>query len=439
MSEDVSLYEFDPAFQLKIASLFARDTTFALRTKDMILPEYFTETAVGNLVRIIKEHVEVYKNVPDAGILPTLLRDAKAKGRIRPDAMDAIVEVVKKVIRADLSNPNYVSDKVAAFAKHQAIEQAMMTGIPLLEKGEFDKIGELFKKAMSVGILSNGDDYDYWEEIKNRTQKRHDILAGKIVRNGITTGYPGLDIYLYHHGWGRKELSCMMGAAKAGKSMSLGDFTKNASLAGYNCLYDSLEVSKDIIAERVDAALSNTLMRDLHKSPDDVEAEIVKLNAGAGQFKMRDHPTGMLKPSQLARLIEDYRSDGIVLDLVTVDYADIMAAEYRSDNIIDNLRSIYIDLRAIAHEFNCAVLTATQTNRDGAKAASAKATDVGDDWNKARTVDILIGINATDAEKAAGEARLSWLLSRNTEDGFQIAIKQSREKMQFISKILGRV
>jgi replicative DNA helicase len=84
------------------------------------------------------------------------------------------------------------------------------------------------------------------------------------------------------------------------------------------------------------------------------------------------------------------------------------------------------------------VLTATQTNRDGAKAATAKATDVGDDWNKARTVDIMIGINATDAEKAAGEARLTWLLSRNTEDGFSLRIKQDRQKMQFLTKIIGK-
>lgn len=154
---------------------------------------------------------------------------------------------------------------------------------------------------------------------------------------------------------------------------------------------------------------------------------------------MRDFASGTLKVSQLHRIIEDYRNDGILFDLIIVDYADIMAGEYKAENLRDNLREIYIDLRALAHEFDCAVLTATQTNRDGAKAITAKATDVGDDFNKIRTADVVIGINVTDAEKQAGEARLYWAVSRNTEDGFTLRIKQDRSRMKFIKQVLGRV
>lgn len=433
-------FDFDPSFQSKIASLVMRDTTFAMKTKDLLKPEYFTEDAHGALVRIVQEHLKVYRSVPDLKILPTILKDEIAKKRIRPDMVDGVKQAVKDAITADLSNPDFVTDKVASFAKHQAIEQAMMSAIPLLEKGEFDKIGLLMKEASAVGVVSDGGDYDYFDELKNRTAVRHDLKAGKIIRNGITTGYAAMDGLLYHYGWGRKELSCLMGPAKSGKSMGLGDFARNASLAGYNVLYDSLEVSKEIISERLDAANADTLMRELHKDPDAVERAIQKLQTtSTGAFKLRDHASGTLKPSVLHRLIENYRNDGIILDLVVVDYADIMASEYRSDSLQENLRTIYVDLRAIAHEFNIAMLTATQTNRDGAKAVTSKATDVGDDWNKARTVDILIGINATDAEKAAGEARLSWLLSRNTEDGFSIRIRQDRQKMQFLTKVLGKV
>lgn len=438
MTDEVAQFDFDASFQTKVAALFMRDTTFAMNTKDLIKPEYFTEDAAGALIRVVQDHVKTYRAVPDIKILPTILKDEIAKKRIRPDMVEPIKKLVKDVLVADLSNPAFVTDKVTDFAKTQAIIQAMERSIPLLEKQEWGKIAQIFKEANAVGTANDGGDYDYFEEIRNRTQQRHDLKAGKVVRNGITTGYPVMDAYLYHYGWGRKELSCMMGAAKAGKSMSLGDFGKNAAMAGYNVFYDSLEVAKDIIANRIDAALSDTLMRDLHKDPDAVEKAIRAIQAKSGQFKLRDHPSGTLKPSQLHRLLENYRADGIIFDLVIVDYADIMASEYRSDSLQENLRTIYIDLRAIAHEANCAVLTATQTNRDGAKAATAKATDVGDDWNKARTVDIMIGINATDAEKQVGEARLSWLLSRNTEDGFSLRIKQDREKMQFLTKIIGR-
>lgn len=429
-------YDFDDDMQRKIASLFMRDTTFAMQTKDLIKPDYFTDVSIGALVRIVQNHVAVYRAVPDMKILPTIIKDEIASKRIRPDMVEGVKSMIKEALVADLSNPKFISDRVADFAKHQAIEQAIMRSVDLLEKGKFTEIAKIMKEATEVGLANDGDDYDYFDEVVNRTAKRHDILAGRVIREGITTGYSAMDALLYHYGWGRRELSCMLGAAKAGKSMSLGDFAKNATMAGYNAFYGSLEVHKEIIADRLDAALSNTLMRDLHKDPDAVKAAVDKLKAKSGKFKIRDFASGTLKPSALHRVLERYRTDGLIFDLVVVDYADIMAAEYRSDNLIENLRTIYIDLRALAHEMNVAMLTATQTNRDGAKAHTAKATDVGDDWNKARTVDIMIGINATDAEKHAGEARLTWLLSRNTKDGFSLRIKQDRERMQFLTKIL---
>lgn len=439
MTEEAAQFEFDQSFQTKVAALVMRDTNFAMNTKDLIKPEYFTEDAAGTLVRLVQEHIKTYRAVPDMKILPTILKDEIAAKRIRPDMVDPVKQMVRSVLKTDLSNPQFVQDKVVDFAKTQAVIDVMEKCVNgLIDKRDWGKIGQLMKDAVSVGANTDGGDYDYFGEIENRTKQRHDLKAGRVVRSGITTGYPALDAYLYHMGWGRKELSCIMGAAKAGKSMSLGDFGKNAALAGYNVFYDSLEVSTEIISARVDAALSDTMMKDLHKDPDAVEAAIKAMAAKSGKFKMREHASGTLKPSQLYRLIENYRADGIMFDLVIVDYADIMASEYRSDSLIENLRTIYVDLRALAFELNCAVLTATQTNRDGAKASTAKATDIGDDWNKARTVDILIGINATDAEKAANEARLTWLLARNGESNFSIRIKQDRQKMQFLTKVIGK-
>ncbi|MDE4297070.1 DnaB-like helicase C-terminal domain-containing protein [Phaeobacter gallaeciensis] len=437
-TEEAATYDFDEAFQERIATMMVRDTTFALRANDLIQPEYFTTEATQNIMRVVQEHLKVYRTAPDISLMPMLIKDAVNAKRIRKDTVPEIRDLLKRIMHGTTANPGFVMDRVSDFAKHQAMEHAILDSVGLLEKGEFAKIAERMKSALAVGDVNDGEDYDYFKEIESRTKQREDIAAGKVVKTGITSGYSAIDAHLYHAGWGRKELSCVMGPAKSGKSLSLGDFCKNASLAGYNVLYVSLEVAKEIISNRIDAALSSTMMNELHKHPDDVKTAIQKAEAGAGIFKLQDRPSGTMKPSHLQRMIEKYRAEGIIFDLIAVDYADIMASEYRSDDLRENLRTIYIDLRALAHEYNVAMLTATQTNRDGAKSVTAKATDVGDDWNKARTVDILIGINATDAEKRAGEARLYWALSRNTEDGFTLRIKQNRQKMQFIEKVLGK-
>lgn len=440
IEEEATKFEFDLEFQRKIAALFLRDTTFALQVKDMLQPDFMVNEIDGIIIAIVQKHIKTYRTCPDKSLLRTLVEDARDAKMFRKDRVADVALAIKECYDLDLSNPAYVADKVAEFARHRAIENAMLQAVTVLDgssSSRFDKIGELMKQALSVGVITGGDDYDYFKEIEARTKVREDKVAGKMVPTGITTGYPLLDKHLYHMGWGRKELSCMMGPAKSGKSMSLGDFAKNASMVGHNVLYVSLEVAKEIIAERMDASFSNTLMSDLHTNAKDVERAVRASHVGAGHLKLRDFPSGSFKPSQLRRLLDGYRDEGINFDLVIVDYADIMQAEYPTDRLQDNLRSIYIDLRAIASEYNVAMLTATQTNRDGAKASTAKATDVGDDFNKVRTVDILIGINATDAEIAAKEARLYFAASRNTASGFSIKIKQDRERMRFITSVLG--
>lgn len=430
-------FDFDESFQSKIAGIFSRDTTFAKRVSDLLEPSYFTNAGTAEFVRICQDHLRQFGNVPDGIVFVHLLKDLVANKKIRQDLIQGVKDAFVNSRKADITNQDFVAKEVETFAKHQAIQNAMMESIPLLEKGNFDKIREIMQQATQVGLADDFERYNYFEQVATRTAKREQIATGAVVARGITTGYPKLDVHLYHQGWGRKELSCVMGPAKSGKSLSLGDFAKNASLAGYNVLYVSLEVAKEIISERIDASLTDTLMSDLVSDRVKIESIVQSMQAKAGVFEVIDFPSGTLKVAALDRVLEKYRAIGIVFDLVVVDYADIMAPEKRTDKLQDGMREIYIDLRALSHKWNAAFLTATQTNRDGAKAVTAKATDVGDDWNKVRTVDILIGLNATDAEKAAGEMRLFWAASRNTADGFSIRIKQDRSRMKFLTDIVG--
>lgn len=435
--EQEATFDFDEEFQDKIAGIFARDTSFAKRVIDLLEPEYFTNQGTADFVKIIQGHLRKFGNVPDRSTFVKILKDLADTKRLRDDALQGVKDAFVKSLKADISNAEYVAQEVATFAKHQAIQNAMMHSIPLLEKGEFDKIREAMLKATQIGLGDEWEDYDYFEQVTTRTAAREDQANGVVSTQGITSGYDKIDCHLYHRGWGRKELSCMMGPAKSGKSLALGDFAKNASLAGYNVLYVSLEVAKEIISSRLDASLTDTLMKELINDRAKVEAEVKRLHAKAGKFKVIDFPSGTLKVSQLERVLEKYRDKGDIFDMVVVDYADIMAPEKGSDELREALRKIYIDLRAMSHKWNCAVLTATQTNRDGAKAVTAKATDVGDDWNKVRTVDILLSLSATDQEKQAGEARIFWAASRNTQDGFSVRIRQDRSKMQFLKSVVG--
>lgn len=432
-------FEFDEAFQTKIAALCVRDTAFNQRTEGLLTPEYFLSAAEGALVNTALDYYSTYGKAPDLVTLKKLIADARAKKLIRDDEWEEVKLSLRAILTADISDRDYVVDQVAEFARHQAVENALVGGVEALEKRDFDKIESLMRQALDVGQNNAAGGYDYWEKIDDRTEVRKARAAGTLRGRGISTGIKSIDDCLYHKGWGIGELSAIMGGAKAGKTTGLIEFGKRASLNGHNVLYVSLEVGTDIIAERTDASIADVAFKSLAGSPFDVADKVKEARARAGKFILHQYPSGSFAPRDLRRLMGYYKARGIVFELVIVDYADIMAPDrFYRDDAIQESKSIYTGLRAIAITEDVAMLTATQTNRDGYKATTARAEHTSEDFNKVRIVDLLISINATDEERSMGEARLFFAASRNQEGAFTLRIKQDLERMRFITKVIGR-
>ena len=433
---EIPKYEFDENFQLKILTLMLRDGMFLSRTSGLIKPQYFENRAQGCIANVILKYYEKYKTKPDIPTFTQLIKDDFDSKIIRNDEQELVKEELRKLNKSRVSDVDYIVDKVAEFARHQEVSQAVLESVGLIDSKQFDKILNKMKDAVNVGANDDHNAYDYFKEIASRSAERIDKEAGILPPKGITTGNAKIDDRLMHRGWGRKELSVIMGGAKSGKTTALVNFAKSASLVGFNVLYVTLEVSARIIGERLDAVLSDTMIAELSKKSHDVKKRIAELEKGSGKLIIHEFATGQLTPRALNRLIEKYKSAGITFDLVVVDYADLMAPNFHYNSTIENSKSIYVDLRGISFEHDCALLTATQTNREGFKAVVAKAEHVAEDFNKVRIADLLISINISDEERAKGEARLFFAVSRNQESGFTIVVRQNLAKMKFIESVL---
>ncbi|HEO0817059.1 DnaB-like helicase C-terminal domain-containing protein [Acinetobacter baumannii] len=445
-TEEVKPFDFDSEFQTKIAALALRDDEFMRRTSHILKPEYFENAGEAKLVEIALKHFQKYNCVPDKASLVKAIKDAVISKAISKEIAPLVVEARKHIIEADISNRSFVEDHVVNFARQQGMAGAIIKSLELLRRGNFTKIEELIAEATSIGINEDGSGYDYYAKVADRTVLRIEKETGVLPPQGITTGDPKLDGVLYHRGWGRKELTSIMGGAKAGKTTALINFARAASWAGHNVLYVTLEVGANIIADRLDASVSGTYMKELGSKAASVAEAVKKISEKAGKIIFQEYASGTCTPNMLRQCIQRYKNPGrnpdgsmrppIKFDLIVVDYADIMAPNYRTQDAIENSKSVYVDLRAIAFEENVAVLTATQTNREGFKSAVAKAEHVSEDFNKVRTVDLMISINKTEEEAARGEARLYFAASRNQESGFTIVIKQNLAMMRFIEEVI---
>lgn len=439
-------FDFDGDFQSKITALTCFDTDFLKRTSHILKAEYLENDGESILSSLSLNYFLKYGEAPDKSILVSLIKENADKKLIRKELLPLVVDSFKKIQRIDLTGKKYVEDKVVEFAKKQAISFAILKSVELLESGKTAEIEKIISEAVSIGANEESSAYDYFSELNNRTETRIEKMLGKRPPQGITTGHKKLDDLLYHQGWGRKELSCLIGGPKSGKTATMIGFARSASQAGYNVLYVTLEVSAQIVSDRLDALISETKMKELGLKAKSVQEKVNDEMAKSGQFIIHDFPPNTLTPNNLRSLIEKYKKTGInkdgstrppiKFDLIALDYADLMVPNFRTQNVIENSRTIYVDLRAVAHEENCAVLTATQSNREGAKSVVIKAENVAEDYNKVRTVDLLISINCTEEEASRGEARLYFAASRNQESGFSLVVKRDLSLMKAISSIV---
>lgn len=438
--EEGSRYSFDESFQAKIAALCVRDTQFMQRTDGLIRPEYFENITDAAIVNIANRYFSKYKKVPgDKKIFGMLVRKDVIGKVIKKEHVPMLIARIGELYSHDISDRDFVIEEVATFARHQAVSKAILDSVEHLDLREFDKISTSLKKALDVGESADHGIYSYGEMVDARTTERLERAAGKLAPTGVTTGYAGIDRHLYHGGWGRRELSVLMGGAKAGKTTALIDFGVAACghINRYNVLYCTLEVSAKIIAERMDANISGSLMMELGKSIHGVKEKVERFIKSAGRFDIVEFPTGSMRVSDLRRMIERRKAQGIKYDLVIVDYADLMAPERVTDNSIENSKSVYVALRGLAMQEDIAVLTATQTNREGAKKMVATMTDIAEDFNKVRIADVIISINKTEEERALKQCRLFFAACRNQAAGFAIRVQQDVDRMKFVTEVIG--
>lgn len=120
---------------------------------------------------------------------------------------------------------------------------------------------------------------------------------------------------------------------------------------------------------------------------------------------------------------------GFVPDMICFDYAKLMKIDFRDArrSIGDNMEK----LRAIGARRNCAIVTADQLNRPGAKAKQSRSTDVAEDWSQVHTADIVTAYSATHDERQIGFGRLYVEHARAARDKFGVLLVQNYDIGQF--------
>lgn len=319
--------------------------------------------------------------------------------------------------KTDLKHPGEVKDghlewlmdEFEQFTRHKALERAIITSSDLLEKHDYGKVEALIKEAVQIG-LARDMGTDYFADPRSR-------LMGLKDKNGqVTTGWTTMDQKLFG-GFNRGELNIFAGGSGAGKSLFLANLGVNFALAGLNVVYLTLELSEALVSMRIDSMTTGISTRDIFKNLDDVEMKVKMIGKKSGTFQVKYMPSGKTANDLRAYLKEYEIRIGKKVDVLLVDYLDLLmpaGQKISAENLFIKDKYVSEELRNLAMEKQCVLVTAAQLNRGAVEEVEFDHSHISGGLSKIQTADNVFGIFTSRAMRERGRYQLQLMKTRSS-------------------------
>ncbi|KKN68875.1 hypothetical protein LCGC14_0446610 [marine sediment metagenome] len=244
----------------------------------------------------------------------------------------------------------------------------------------------------------------------------------------LTTGYPTLDRHI--GGWGN-ELWMMFADTGIGKSMWLQNATTNLARRGARCLHLSLELGVRPQIQRYYRAIAQAERAEFNTGIAEVTRRLKHwFRLAQGEVILLELPAYSLEPDELKRIIERLSRSMGEIDVLTLDYLDLLTLSDRASakHGYTDLGRITHEVRALCPAFDITVLTASQAVKRPERAGHLTTRDMGDSYQKVRGVDGLLSLNQLPEEAEVHQGRIGLLKLRDSGGrGQEIQVYVNRE------------
>lgn len=439
------------SLQENVLTLAASSDKFCRLVVLNIPLELYSNRVMRDLATQVYNYISMYSVAPKDH-LPDLVEE-KLEGE-NGEVLRQILENIH-ALQANF-NEQFVVNQLNKFVRQQHLKKAVVGIIEAAEKGDTER-------ADTVIDGYRGTSYAQFNP--GLTLKEFVGDLGKVDRTlpCVPTGIPELD--RAELGPARGELHLFVGPMKRGKTWWLLHLTKQALLHRLPTVYITLEVSPQIIAGRLlqsffgmtrresDAAVSGRFDIDdqgrLRGIRVEEIAKKVALTSVAGMtrikkaysdrnlvarisefLRIQSFPTGGLRIKELNAYLENLVSfERFMPAVVVVDMASLMYLDIKNYRLA--LGMVMKELRGIAVERNCAMVTASQSNRASLTARTITEGHAAEDISQIGIADVAITYNQTPEERELNVARLYVAVARNSVDKWSVGITQSYGTGQF--------
>jgi len=397
MSE--TLTQFGTSFQSKIIASLMSDVKFIQTISDILEPDMFDSDSNKWLVKAVRDYFYEYKKQPTLEVVKYKV-DEIDNDVLKSGVVEKLRDVWKNIEATDLE---FVQSETLDFCKNQTLKNAILESVEMLENKDYDGIKSTIDNAMKAGTTRDlGHDYVPSLEARLEESARITVKTPWDVINDITDG-----------GLGPGELGVVVAPAGIGKSWTLQALGSEVK-KGKTVVHYSLELNENYVGLRYDSIFSGVTTANIKYHKEDVQKKISKL---PGKLLIKYFPTKAASVQTLGSHLKQIELSGIDVDMVIVDYADILMPTGNFKEKRHAIGNIYEDLRGLAGELEIPIWTASQANRSALEEDVIGADKVAEDYSKVMTADFVMSMSRKVEDKIANTGRFHVIKNRFGIDG----------------------
>ncbi len=398
-------------------------------------PDFFAAKNIRLAYEVASEFAKEYKEAPSSEQMQELIH---IKGLNESLSNDVIIALYNSKNVLEQYEKQWLDDNVSAWIKVQNAQLAFRKGAAYLKSTSVtaenaSEVVENLKHMMTTDMTL---DFEFKRGSDFFDPKSH--LQTRLART--PTGYEYIDKCL-KGGWWKGMLTAFLSGPKTGKSLWMQNLAVLSSQNGYNTAYITLELQEELVNMRFGSNLLDIHIDDYEEKAKDQDYMRMRLNGikekafiPYGVLDVKEFPSSTASVNDIRAYLKKMEEIlGIKFDNVFIDYINIMRnwRNPNSENTYMKIKQISEDLRAMAMEELWAVITVTQTNKDGWENEDLRISNVSESSALLHTVDALFGIITSPEMKARKMYYLKYLADRvsgmeNTRKKFNVDTKFMR-------------
>lgn len=397
-------------YQMSLLKIIIEDKKFAETIIDVIEPTYFENNSFKFIMANLKEYYKSYNTFPSYDVLKQKIQSENSSDTVLRSNIDTIDRIKDHTLAG--GDINFTKEKAYNFCKQQVLKKALKEVETITGSGEFEeyhKIEKIIQKALQVGVTN--------DELQDVFDNIGDALKSD-SRHPIPTGINGLDNCL-KGGLGKGELGVVLAPTGTGKTTLLTKITNTAYNTGFNVVQIFFEDNINNIKKKHYTIWTGISPDDQIENPEETMKLVEEAQTrSTGQIKLLKLPSDSVTISEIKSKLRKLMADGFRIDLLTLDYVDCITPERSSyGEEWKGEGSIMRALEAMTSEFDIAIWTATQGNRESISSEVVTTDQMGGSIKKAQIGHVVVSIAKTLEQKEHNLATLTLLKSRVGRDG----------------------